>query len=219
MKTLSLCLIFLFSSNVFAQRSKEERRALFDKKTQELKDSGIEKKIPKVGETFPDLKIDGKTVSQYLKEKPLVITFYRGGWCPYCVKQLKEIDSELSKIEPSAKLIALSPEQELEVRKTKSKNNLKFTVLSDKKNELARKLGLVFKVDPEVNKEYKLLGLDLEASQGDKSFELPVPATFVIDQNRKIVFAFADADYTKRAVTDEIIKAVKMTLNDASPRE
>lgn len=219
MKTLSLCLIFLFSSNVFAQRSKEERRALFDKKTQELKDSGIEKKIPKVGETFSDLKIDGKKVSEYLKEKPLVITFYRGGWCPYCVKQLKEIDSELSKIEPSAKLIALSPEQELEVRKTKSKNNLKFTVLSDKKNELARKLGLVFKVDPEVNKEYKLLGLDLEASQGDKSFELPVPATFVIDQNRKIVFAFADADYTKRAVTDEIIKAVKMTLNDASPRE
>lgn len=208
MKTLSLCLIFLFSSNVFAQRSKEERRALFDKKTQELKDSGIEKKIPKVGETFPDLKIDGKTVSQYLKEKPLVITFYRGGWCPYCVKQLKEIDSELSKIEPSAKLIALSPEQESEVRKTKSKNNLKFTVLSDKKNELARKLGLVFKVDPEVNKEYKLLGLDLEASQGDKSFELPVPATFVIDQNRKIVFAFADADYTKRADTKEIIEAV-----------
>lgn len=208
MKTLSLCLIFLFSSNVFAQRSKEERRALFDKKTQELKDSGIEKKIPKVGETFPDLKIDGKTVSQYLREKPLVITFYRGGWCPYCVKQLKEIDSELSKIEPSAKLIALSPEQESEVRKTKSKNNLKFTVLSDKKNELARKLGLVFKVDPEVNKEYKLLGLDLEASQGDKSFELPVPATFVIDQNRKIVFAFADADYTKRADTKEIIEAV-----------
>lgn len=208
MKTLSLCLIFLFSSNVFAQRSKEERRALFDKKTQELKDSGIEKKIPKVGETFPDLKIDGKTVSQYLKEKPLVITFYRGGWCPYCVKQLKEIDSELSKIEPSTKLIALSPEQESEVRKTKSKNNLKFTILSDKKNELARKLGLVFKVDPEVNKEYKLLGLDLEASQGDKSFELPVPATFVIDQNRKIVFAFADADYTKRADTKEIIEAV-----------
>lgn len=208
MKTLSLCLIFLFSSNVFAQRSKEDRRALFDKKTQELKDSGIEKKIPKVGETFPDLKIDGKTVSEYLKEKPLVITFYRGGWCPYCVKQLKEIDSELSKIEPSAKLIALSPEQESEVQKTKSKNNLKFTVLSDKKNELARKLGLVFKVDPEVNKEYKLLGLDLEASQGDKSFELPVPATFVIDQNRKIVFAFADADYTKRADTKEIIEAV-----------
>ena len=60
-----------------------------------------------------------------------------------------------------------------------------------------------------MNKEYKLLGLDLEASQGDKSFELPVPATFVIDQNRKIVFAFADADYTKRAETKQIIEAVR----------
>lgn len=213
MKYFTLLLILLLANSAFAQRSKEDRKALFQGATQELKDSGIEKKIPKVGETFPDLKIDGKLVSEHIKSKPLVITFYRGGWCPYCVKQLKEIDAELSKIEPSAKLIALSPEQEAEVRKTKSKNNLHFTVLSDKKHEIARKLGLVFKVDPEVNKEYKLLGLDLEASQGDKSFELPIPATFVIDQNQKIVFVFADADYTKRAETKEIISAVKKLNN------
>lgn len=209
MKSLILLTVLLLSFSSFAQRSKEERKKLFEGATKDLKATGIEKKIPKVGEKFPDLKIDGKLVSEYLKTKPLVVTFYRGGWCPYCVKQLKEIDAELSKIESSAKLIALSPEQVSEVRKTKSKNNLHFTVLSDKKNELARKLNLVFKVDPEVNKEYKLLGLDLEASQGDKSFELPIPATFVIGQDQKIVYAFADADYTKRASTDEIIQAVK----------
>jgi peroxiredoxin len=199
----------LLSLSAFAERTKDERKVLFEGATKKLKDSGIEKKIPKVGEKFPDFMIDGKLISEHLKTKPLVITFYRGGWCPYCVKQLKEIDSALGKIEPSAKLIALSPEKESEVRKTKNKNNLHFTMLSDRKHEIARKLNLVFKVDPEVNKEYKLLGLDLESSQGDKSFELPIPATFVIDQNRKVVFAFADADYTKRADTQKIIEAVK----------
>lgn len=202
-------LLLLSTTQAFPQRSKEERRAFFDKKSDELKASGIEKKIPKVGETFPDIQIGGKLVSEYLRSKPLVVTFYRGGWCPYCVKQLKEIQAELSKINDGAQLIALSPEKESEVRKTKSKNDLDFMVLSDRRNEIARKLNLVFTVDPEVNKEYKVVGIDLEASQGDKSYELPVPATFVIDQNRKIVFAFADADYTKRAATSEIIEAVK----------
>lgn len=209
MKILAFITLFLLSSTLFAQRSKEERRALFDQKTKELKDSGIEKKSPQVGDLFPDLKIAGKSVSEHVESKPLVLTFYRGGWCPYCVKQLKEINSELVKIETGANLIALSPEKESEVRKTKNKNNLNFTLLSDRKNEIARKLNLVFKVDPEVNKEYKLLGLDLEASQGDQSFELPIPATFVIDKNRKVVYAFADADYTKRASTKEIIDAVQ----------
>jgi peroxiredoxin len=106
-------------------------------------------------------------------------------------------------------LIALSPERPLEVKKTKQKNNLDFTLVSDEGNKLAKKLNLTFKVEPAVAEEYKALGIDLEASQGNKSYELPMPATFVINQDRKIVYVFADADYTKRASTEEIIQAVK----------
>lgn len=203
--------IFLLTSfTTLAARTKEERKTLFGNATKELKATGIEKKIPKVGDTFPDLVLDGKSVTEWLKSGPLIVTFYRGGWCPYCVKQLKEINSELSKLQSKkATLIAISPEKPIEVKKTKNKNDLNFPVISDGHNKLARSLGLVFKVNDEVVSEYKLLGIDLEASQDNKSHELPIPATFVIQSNRKIIFAFADADYTKRASTEDIINSLK----------
>jgi peroxiredoxin len=202
--------LLLTSFTGLAARTKEERKTLFGNATKELKATGIEKKIPKAGETFPDLVLDGKTVSQWLKSGPLIVTFYRGGWCPYCVKQLKEINSGLTKLQShKATLIAISPEKPIEVKKTKNKNDLKFPVISDDHNKLAKSLGLVFKVNEDVVSEYKLLGIDLEASQDNKSHELPIPATFVIQTNRKIVFAFADADYTKRASTDDIVNSLK----------
>ena len=203
-------LIYIISSTAYAGLSPDKRKELFQAANQRLKDAKLETKVPKVGDTFPDLKIQDKSVSQFLKDGPLVVTFYRGGWCPYCVKQLKEINSSLKDIKNNkANLVALSPEKPLEVKKTKQKNNLDFTLVSDEGNNLARKLNLTFKVEPEVAEEYKALGIDLEASQGNKSYELPMPATFVINQDRKIVYAFADADYTKRAPTEEIIQAVK----------
>lgn len=209
-KILILILILVASFALHAERSKEERKALFRKATQELKDSGIEKKIPNVGDKFPDLTLGGKKISQWVKEGPLVVTFYRGGWCPYCVKQLKELNTALSDLKNSkVNLIAIAPEKESEVRKTKSKNNLDFTLISDKDNSIARQLNLVFTVDSEVAKEYKNLGIDLKNSQGNNKNELPVPGTFVIGQENKIAYAFADADYTKRADLSQIINAVK----------
>lgn len=211
MTRIILSFVLLLSSfTTLAARSKEERKTLFGNATKELKASGIEKKIPKIGDTFPDFVLDGKTVTEWLKAGPLIVTFYRGGWCPYCVKQLKEINSGLSKIQSKkATLIAISPETPKEVLKTKNKNNLNFPVVSDAHNKLARSLGLVFKVNEDVVREYRLLGIDLEASQDNKSHELPIPATFVIQANRKIIYVFADADYTQRASTDDVINSLK----------
>jgi peroxiredoxin len=211
MTRIILSFILLLSSfTILAARTKEERKTLFDNATKELKATGIEKKIPMVGDDFPDLVLDGKSVKDWLKTGPLIVTFYRGGWCPYCVKQLKEINSGLTKLQSKkATLIAISPEKPIEVKKTKKKNNLKFPVISDANNKLARSLGLVFKVNEDVVSEYKLLGIDLEASQDNKSHELPIPATFVIQTDRKIIFAFADADYTKRASADDIVNSLK----------
>lgn len=209
MKTTILILIALLSLNLFAARSKEERKALFQKATQELKETGIEKRIFKKGDKFPDLTLGNKKVSEWLKMGPVVVTFYRGGWCPYCVQQLKEMDQALDKLkDKKTTLIAISPESSNEVRKTKSKNNLDFLLLSDKGNELARKLNLVFKVDDEVAKEYKALGIDLEKSQDNKKNELPVPATFVIREGNIISYVFADADYAKRAPLSDILNAL-----------
>lgn len=209
MKLLLAILIVLTSLESFAQRSQEERKTLFEGAGKRLKEAKIEEKVPKVGDTFPEIDFKGKKVSEYLKDGPLVITFYRGGWCPYCIKQLKEINSSLSEIQKNANLIAISPEQENEVLKTKRKNKLDFPLISDQGNKIARKLNLTFKVEPEVVAEYKTLGIDLEKSQGNDNYELPMPATFVIGQDRKIAYVFADADYTKRASTEKIIVTIK----------
>lgn len=208
---LSLFIITLFFSlYCFAKSTPEERKALFQNATLKLKATNIEDKAPKTGDQFPDLVINGEKISMLLNKGPVIITFYRGGWCPYCVKQLKDIQENLMKIKNNeASFIAISPEKISEVEKTKRKNNLNFTLISDSHNALAKKLNITFKVDPAVVDEYKSLGIDLVASQGNEDYELPMPATFVIDLNQKILFSFADADYTKRASTEDIIKAVK----------
>jgi peroxiredoxin len=209
MRVSIFILSLFFSISCFARKTPEERKILFKNATQKLKDSKIEDQVLKVGDQFPDLVINGSKVSSLLKIGPVIITFYRGGWCPYCVKQLKDIEENLLKIKESgATLIAISPEQKSEVEKTKRKLNLDLTLISDSQNALAKKLNLTFKVSSEVVDEYKSLGIDLVASQGNEDYELPMPATFVINRNQKIVFVFADSDYTKRASTEEIIRAV-----------
>lgn len=208
MKTFLLFLA-IFSLNGFC-RTPEERKQLFETSTKKLKASGIERNVPRLGDLFPDISLNGKMISELVKQGPLVITFYRGGWCPYCMKQLKELNRVLKALtESNAQLIAISPENSSEVRKTKSRNNLDFTLISDANNELARKVGLVFKVDEDVVKEYKALGINLAESQGNSSNELPIPGTFVINRDRKVTYAFADADYTKRANIKDILEEIK----------
>lgn len=209
MKFFICFLLFVLNINAEAARSPEERKALFQGATERLKASGIESRVPKVGDKFPELTLGEKKVSEWLKSGPLVVTFYRGGWCPYCVSQLKELDTALSQLkEKKANLVAISPETPGEVRKTQKKNDLDFVLLSDKDNALARKLDLVFKVEDDVEEEYRGFGINLEKSQGNRKNELPVPATFVVGTDGKIKYVFADADYTKRAKVEDILKAL-----------
>lgn len=213
MKYFLIIVSFFAALGSFAGLSPEERKSLFQAAKERLQEKKLEEKVPKVGEKFPDLILDGKKVSAWLKKGPLVITFYRGGWCPYCVKQLKEINSSIKEIDNgNSHLIALSPEQQKEVEKTKRKNNLNFTLLSDPQNTLAKTLNLTYKVEPAVAEEYKALGIDLALSQGNENYELPMPATFVIGKNQIIAFSFADSDYTKRASTEEIIRTLKQLV-------
>lgn len=206
-----LVFIFTLTQAGAAPLSPEQRKELFSAATKRLKETQIEKRAPQVGETFPDLVVGGKKISVWTKEAPMVLTFYRGGWCPYCVKQLKELSQNLKEFHPAA-VVAVSPETAQEVEKTRRKNDLKMTLVADKNNELARSLGLAFKVEDAVAQEYKALGLDLQASQGNADNILPVPATFVIGRDRKVVYMFADADYTQRAAMPDIVKSVERVL-------
>ena len=197
-----------------APLTSEQRKELFSSATKRLKATEIEKRAPQVGDVFPDLVIGGKKVSVWTKDAPIVLTFYRGGWCPYCVKQLKELGQNLQEFKP-ANVIAVSPETPAEVEKTRRKNDLKMVLVADKSNELARSLGLAFKVEDAVAQEYKALGVDLQASQGNADNILPIPATFVIGRDLRVAYMFADADYTQRAAMPDIVKTVERMLKPA----
>ena len=178
----------------------------------ELEDSGLIYNILKEGDAVPDftlVNISGDEVSleQLLAKQKLIITFYRGGWCPYCSLELQAWQGVYSQlIEKDTELVAISPEKPESSSMSGSQKNLSFETLYDKGNSLARKFGLVFEVKPNVTKLYESLGIDLVALNGDQNHELPIPATYIIGRDKKILDAFIDVDYRNRKDPEEILE-------------
>jgi len=145
-------------------------------------------------------------------DERLVVTFYRGGWCPYCNLELRAYQKRLAEIEAlGARLIAVSPETPDNTLSTAEKNDLAFTVLSDAKGRLADALGVRFELSPAIRDLYAKFGHDLPVQNGDGRWSLPMPATFVVDKGGVIVQAFIDPDYRKRldpAVVIETLRAL-----------
>ena len=153
----------------------------------------------------------GKTVElgQLLKDGPVVLSFYRGGWCPYCNIELRALQAALPEFRAhQATLVAVSPQTPDQSLSTAEKNELEFSVLSDQGNNVAREYGLVFELPEELRPIYANFGIDVPAHNGDDTFELPVPATFVIDQDGKVRYAFVNADYRQRVEPSEIVAAL-----------
>lgn len=167
------------------------------------------------GETAPDFTLpaaSGEPVILYkkLKEGPVVLSFYRGGWCPFCNLELRALQALLPEIRAlGAGLIGISPETPDNSLTTAEKHQLEFEVLSDTGNIAARDYGLIFTVYEEMRPLYLKWGLDVPASNGDDSWELPVPATYVIDTNRVVRAAHTDKDYTKRMEPEQVMAALR----------
>lgn len=198
-----------------AQKIPADVRRVMKAKTEELAHSGLIEKSLKVGDKAPDFElpnVTGKMVrlSELLQRGPVVLAFYRGGWCPYCNLELRALQKTLPEIEKlSAQLVAISPQTPDSSLSTKQKDELTFQVLSDKHNAVARQFGLVFTLPEEIRTIYKGFGHDLAARNGDDSFELPFPATYVIGKDRIIRFTFVNADYTKRAEPSDILAVLR----------
>ncbi|MBM7580352.1 peroxiredoxin [Jeotgalibacillus terrae] len=184
--------------------------------TKELEDSGVATGL-KEGDQMPSFTLPdaaGKEISSdmLLSEGPVIVTFYRGGWCPYCNLELKACQEQLSAIKDSgARLVAISPETPEASLSTKEKNNLQFTVLSDEGNQVADQFNLVFNMPDYLIELYKDSGLDVAGHNGNDDWELPKPATFVVDSSGKIVFADINSDYTYRTPPEKVIEVVKHT--------
>ncbi|EDX77376.1 Redoxin superfamily [Coleofasciculus chthonoplastes PCC 7420] len=193
----------------------EETKAVMDKAMQDLVNSGLTNQSLKVGDKAPNFALPnavGKTVElqDLLSRNPVVISFYRGGWCPYCNLELRSLQQSLAEIKKlGATLVTISPQTPDNSLSTVEKNELEFEVLSDAGNQVAKDFGLVFVLPEELRPIYQDFGIDLPAHNGDNTFELPIPATYVIAQNGTIIHAFVDPDYTKRLDPAEIITALK----------
>ncbi len=169
----------------------------------------------KKGLSAPDFKakdINGVDFSlkDALKRKPVVLVFYRGGWCPYCNLQLRKLQKNvMPNIKGKAHLVAISvdlPDKGLE---TSKKENLGFDILSDPKAAILKSYNIVFKVPGPLVKKYKNeYNIDLEGASGEKHHIIAIPSVFVIDSKGKIVFSYANEDYKVRAAEKDIMNAV-----------
>lgn len=146
-----------------------------------------------------------------LKKGKVVLTFYRGTWCPYCNLLLNQYQQVLDEIQSlGANLVAISPQTPDESLNIREKNELKFEVLSDVGNLVAKQFTTVFKNGDLPVDTMAMLGFDFDAHYGDDSREIPVPATFIIDTDRTILFAKSGGgDYRNRVEASDILKALK----------
>ncbi|KAI8675354.1 Thioredoxin domain-containing protein [Fusarium keratoplasticum] len=156
-----------------------------------------------VGDKFPSFRLSdatGKEVSSddLLANGPLLITFYRGEWCPYCNIALQHLQRHLDEYKArGVTLVALTPELPDYSLTTAEKNEIKFPVLTDRNNEVAKKLGIVF--DQVSAKDlFKQVGVDLTKRNGLDNFEVPIPATLLVDGSGVVRNVFIDPDYRNR---------------------
>lgn len=197
-----------------ASRFPEATKAIMRNAIKELENSNIGKLAYKKGQQIPNIALpnaNGKTVNiqEELKNNKVVLTFYRGGWCPYCNLELKALQEKLGEIEAKgAKLIAISPESPDNSLSTTEKNALSFDILTDTNNEVARSLGLVYELPQNLISLYHEFGINLEQSQGMQSNELPIAATYIINQDGIIDYDFIEEDYKLRAEPAAVIAAL-----------
>ncbi|MDQ6967041.1 MAG: peroxiredoxin-like family protein [Mariprofundaceae bacterium] len=183
--------------------------------TEALRRSGLVERAVKVGDTAPDFDLPELAggrfcLSEALRDGPVVISFYRGAWCPYCNLEMQALQAASGDIAAAGgRLIAIAPQTAAHAGETRDKGNLTFPLLQDADNAVARQYGLVFTLPEALRTIYETFGIDLADSQGNDAFELPMPATYIVGRDGIIAHAFVDADYTKRMEPAAIIEALK----------
>ncbi len=171
-------------------------------------------RVLKVGDlapefTLPDATGESVSLLEVLASGPVVLTFYRGAWCPYCNIQLAAYERLLPEIAAAGgRLIAISPQRSEGSASMVEKNKLTFDVLSDGGNAVARAFGLTYVLPDDLKNAYASFGVDLSEINGDSSWELPIPATFVIGGNGRVRLAHAETDYRKRLSPEAILEAL-----------
>ncbi len=174
--------------------------------------NGIAETSINVYSHFPDFDLpnannEPHTLDSFLTHGPLVVSFYRGAWCPYCNLEINALQKSLPDIiKAGGQLVAISPQTPDKSIDQITASQLTFEVLSDIGNTLAKACGLVFTLPESLRPIYAGWQIDIPGHNGDESFELPIPATYIIDTNGVIRYAFVNMDYTQRLEPNIIIE-------------
>lgn len=192
----------------------EEKRAVMLKSTADLKATNIVENALKTGQNLPSFalkNIENNPVSLAdFNSDYLVISFYRGGWCPYCNLELKALQNILPELKAlNSELIAITPETPDNSLTTSEKNEIDFAVLSDIDNAYAKTLGLVFQVPEDLQAVYSEFGIKIDKHNKNNDFELPMPATYIVNKNREVIYSFVPEDYTERLDPEVVLKFIK----------
>jgi peroxiredoxin len=196
------------------QKMPADIREVMIRATRELAAGGQAERALSAGDRAPLFSLPdatGRTVSlaAQLAAGPVVLTFYRGGWCPYCNLTLHALEQANSEIAGrGARLIAVSPQNPDDSLTLVEKHRLSFGVLTDTGCEIAKLYGLCFDIGDELAEVYRRIGLDLARANSGHARTLPIPATFVIAADGVIAWSRADADYTKRAEPADVLAAL-----------
>lgn len=183
--------------------------------TAELIASGQAERALKVGDKAPEFTLsdpDGNPVSSVdlLAKGPLIISFYRGVWCPYCNMELQALEAALPTFHDlGARLVAISPQNNVNSRKSVRQNNLTFPILSDTLSDVANAFGLRFALPDYLVDLYKSFGNDLPGFNNDTAWVLPMPARFVVGQDGVIIYAQVNPDYTQRPDPSELLPVLR----------
>jgi len=190
-----------------------ERKAMMQHHIDQLRTGAIARTMLKAGDRTPAIVLENAKgeivdVAAILKSGPVIVSFYRGGWCPYCNLELRAFQEALPEIRAmGASLVAISPERPDETLSTAEKNALTFQVLSDVGQKVGRAFGLVYEFTEELKSVYREFGLDVPARNGaTDEWALPVSATYVIEPNGSIVYSYTDVDYRDRADPRDILE-------------
>lgn len=198
-----------------ATRLPPEAMKIMEKATADFQADGIGASALKVGDRLPDATLTDATghpvtLSGLLAKGPVILNFYRGGWCPYCNMELKAYQDLVPEITGlGATLVAITPEKPDNSLSTAEKNALTFPVLTDTGNRFASALGLTFELTGDLRNLYEGFGLDLPNLNAESGWTLAIPAVYVIGAGGEVLFADVDLDYRRRAEPADAVAALK----------
>ncbi|TCR12171.1 peroxiredoxin [Sphingobacterium sp. JUb78] len=184
---------------------------VFSQSIQELKSSKIEENSTQVGNKFPNFSLKNTSnqiihLNELLKKGKVIVAFFRGSWCPYCNVELKALQDHMEFFkEKNISLVAIAPQSESYNKELEVNHMLRYDILTDQDNTLAKQLGISFELPNYALTTYEKLGIKLSKYNKNDHKELPIPAVYIIDTNYNITYQFVDSNYMNRVNIQDLI--------------